>query len=250
MEYRLLAAVVLSAGLGTACTDPFGGLFRSRSPYQRYVESLEEAGLLTTALGRDWTRAGEVALTEPVATRLPFRETGYFPPQPASAVAYRLKLLQGRVLAVEISFESEQPAGLFVDLFLVRPGEAPKRVAWLPPDSTVLRYEVRREGDYLLRLQPELLRSGRYTVVQRTLASLRFPVPGMGSDAILSGFGAVRDAGRRQHEGVDIFAQRGTPAVAVAEGVAYSGINRLGGNVVWLWDERRRRMFYYAHLDR
>jgi len=64
-------------------------------------------------------------------------------------------------------------------------------------------------------------------------------------------FGADRDAGRRVHHGIDIFAPRGTPVVAATDGVVRSiASNRLGGHVVWLRDERRGRTLYYAHLDR
>ena len=65
-----------------------------------------------------------------------------------------------------------------------------------------------------------------------------------------SGFGVDRDAGRRQHEGIDIFAPRGTPVVAVVSGIAQPSSNGLGGTVVWLHEPDARRTFYYAHLDR
>lgn len=99
-------------------------------------------------------------------------------------------------------------------------------------------------------MQPELLRSGRYTLVQRTLASLPFPVSGLTARAVQSEFGVERDAGRRQHEGIDIFAPRHTPVFAVADGTARTATNPLGGNVVWLRDRRQPRSFYYAHLTR
>jgi peptidoglycan LD-endopeptidase LytH len=86
--------------------------------------------------------------------------------------------------------------------------------------------------------------------VQRTLASLPFPVEGLTARAVQSGFGAERDAGRREHEGIDIFAARNTPALAVVDGTARSGTNPLGGNVVWLRDRGRGLSFYYAHLTR
>jgi hypothetical protein len=74
-------------------------------------------------------------------------------------------------------------------------------------------------------------------------------VTGRTASAVQSGFGAVRDGGTRGHEGVDIFAPRGTPVAAVTDGVAQVSTNNLGGNVVWLREGRARRTFYYAHLD-
>lgn len=63
-------------------------------------------------------------------------------------------------------------------------------------------------------------------------------------------FGDPRDAGARSHEGVDIFAPRGSAVVAVADGwVTSTRTNRLGGNVVWQWDPFRGQAIYYAHLD-
>jgi murein DD-endopeptidase MepM/ murein hydrolase activator NlpD len=244
------ALLILSPLLLAAACDrgPLGALFSSPSPYEHYREALRAAGLDSTALGRDWTRVGEQALSRPVAVELPFRETGYFAPHEPAAVGYALQLRRGRRLVIEVQFETEQPARLFVDLFRVRPEDPPDLVESLPVDSTLLEYEVRRDGTYLLRLQPELLRGGRFTLAQRTEASIDFPVPATGMDAVLSRFGAERDAGAREHHGIDIFARRGTPVVAVVDGIARPSTNERGGNVDWLMDASRGRRFYYAHL--
>jgi hypothetical protein len=117
-------------------------------------------------------------------------------------------------------------------------------------DYRVLEHEARRDGDVIVRLQPELLRAGRYELTLEAEPQLTFPVLGVGNRAIQSLFGADRDAGRRVHHGIDIFAPRGTPVVAATDGVVRStSPNRLGGNVVWVLDSMRRQSLYYAHLD-
>lgn len=51
------------------------------------------------------------------------------------------------------------------------------------------------------------------------------------------------------HHGIDLFADTGTPVVAVADGtLSKVGVNTLGGNRLWLADERGN-WFYYAHLS-
>ena len=61
-------------------------------------------------------------------------------------------------------------------------------------------------------------------------------------------YGALR-AGTGWHHGVDLFARRGTPVLAVTAGtVLEAGWNRLGGNRLWLRDGEGN-LFYYAHLE-
>lgn len=226
------------------------GLGRTTSPYEHYLDTLRRSGLDQTALGRDWAQAGEESLQKPVSAESPFSETGYLPPDTPLATAYRLDLRRGRRLVVDVTFESMQPGRFFVDLFEMLKEGPPQHVASLPVDATTLTYNVERDATYLLRFQPELLRGGRFTIAVRALSSLMFPVSGLTARAVQSSFGVARDAGTRDHEGIDVFAAKGTPVVAVTGGLARIDTNGLGGNVVWLREGITGRRFYYAHLDR
>jgi murein DD-endopeptidase MepM/ murein hydrolase activator NlpD len=79
---------------------------------------------------------------------------------------------------------------------------------------------------------------------------LVFPVSGRKSN--VGGFwGDSRDGGSRLHKGIDIFAKKGTPVVAVCDGVISASENGgLGGKALWLKSEGHPWSAYYAHLDR
>jgi murein DD-endopeptidase MepM/ murein hydrolase activator NlpD len=80
-------------------------------------------------------------------------------------------------------------------------------------------------------------------------SSLVFPVSGKKA-SIGSFWGDVRDGGKRKHEGIDIFAKKGTAVVAVCDGVIESvGNGGIGGKTVWLRSDDHPWSAYYAHLD-
>lgn len=79
-------------------------------------------------------------------------------------------------------------------------------------------------------------------------ASLPVPVRGVRVSAIADTWGAARSSDRR-HEGVDIFASRGTPVTSTTRGVVASVRDGgLGGRQVWVQGPALER-HYYAHLD-
>ena len=57
--------------------------------HARYAAALAEFGLDQTALGQDWLRAADAALAGPLATGLPFRESGYLAPEAPTAIGYQ-----------------------------------------------------------------------------------------------------------------------------------------------------------------
>jgi peptidoglycan LD-endopeptidase LytH len=246
-----LASVFLAACGG----DAWRGRVRVLTPHEQYAASLRAAGLDSTALGREWLAASDSALRTPIPMPLPAREAGFFSRAEARAVAYELQLGPGRRLEVSLDQMEGLATQVFVDLFRVTADTATPlvHVATARRDSTgqwVFREEIEDSTTFLLRVQPELLREGRYELVVRAEPILAFPVAGHGNRAVQSFWGMARDGGRRRHEGIDIFAKRGTPVVASVDGMIRSTRpNELGGKVVWLSDPVRRQSLYYAHLD-
>lgn len=81
-------------------------------------------------------------------------------------------------------------------------------------------------------------------------AALIMPVVGVRTTQLYDSWGDARDGGRRQHRGIDIMAPKGTPLVAVADGIlSFIGEQPKGGLCLWLTTEAGTS-FYYAHLDR
>ena len=222
------------------------------TPRERYERALERAYLHTTVLGNQWFEAGRNALAQPVTVTLPFRETGFFPAERTQAAGFAFPVERGQRLTVNLAVATREPSQMFLDIYsAVDSNAAPERLLSADSGQTSLDIEVEESGTYLVRIQPELLSAVRYTITIRAGPSLGFPVVGAGNEAIRSRWGDDRDGGRRRHEGIDIFAPRGTPVIAAVSGrVINVGESGLGGLVVWLHDSDRNQNLYYAHLDR
>ncbi len=250
-------AIILLVVTLSSCEifGPGQGIFTSPSPHEKYAQSLKTANLDKTALGSLWLTASQRSLQDSLLINLPYRESGYFPAQLPFAVGYRVQAERGDVLSIDVTVQGRTlpnvaQTKVFVDVFELDDKQNASRVLSAQADTTGLRWEVRRNRTHLIRIQPELLRSGRYTLSITRNPLLAFPVEGRNSKQISSFWGANRDAGRRSHEGVDIFAPRGTPALAAIDGyVSRVGTNNLGGNVIFLSDQAHGINLYYAHLD-
>ena len=252
----LLLLLTLLAG----CNKPqLAALFQKTTPHEDYARALSRAGLHQAALGRQWQQAAAQALRDSLTVTLPVLETGYFRPEQPTAASYRYAVRAGELVHVRLTLApGAGPAPrVFVDAFALAPGRAPAPLTWAATDTTVagtldLSYQATADAQHLLRVQPELLAAGRYTLrLWRGPGLGLFPVRGRTDRDIGSFWGDGRDQGTRRHEGVDIFAPRGTPAVAAVAGtVTRTGESQLGGLVVWLADAATGQHLYYAHLDR
>ncbi|MBT1689079.1 peptidoglycan DD-metalloendopeptidase family protein [Dawidia soli] len=222
--------------------------FVRKSPYEQYRKSLEDANLLATPMATAWQEAGRRSLYDSVQINLPFSEAGVFQAAEPQARSYSFPVKDGQVLKVTGMVQAQANAHLFLDLFVW------KDTIWTQlthADSALtLSYEFDRDAQCLLRLQPELLVNAYYSVTISLTPVLINPVSGASNRSIGSFYGDARDGGKRKHEGVDIFAPKGTPIIAPAAGVVTRvGTSNLGGKVVWMQDGKRGHSYYFAHLD-
>ncbi len=226
--------------------------YKPSNSHEAYVHSLRSAGLAHTALARDWILASENAMKNPVDVDPPFEEAFYVDHASAFAVAYHFSVIKGQRVEIDVAFDGQKRCRLFMDLFRVRglSYEDWRLVASANNNEKHLEFEPKQNSEYVLRLQPELLRGGRFTVTIRNMASLGFPVLGYDFRAIGSGFGAPRDGGRRKHHGVDVFTKRHTPVIAPSKAyVRRVSESDIGGLNIWLHDEKRDLHLYFAHLQ-
>jgi murein DD-endopeptidase MepM/ murein hydrolase activator NlpD len=255
-QSRLGFATLLVAGLAAGgcrvLEEVQDQLFDNRTPRERYQASLEAAGLSRTALVRDWTDAADRALLSAPVVTSPHIEEGYLSPGEPAALALRVSARRGQEVLFEAQLAGDSTTLVFLEAWRIEPDTALRfrEVAVADSGKRSLRLEPRADAEYVFRMQPELLRGGRVRISLTIGPTLAFPILDGKEETVRSRFGAPRDGGTRDHHGIDIFAPRGTVAVAAAEGrVARVETTNRGGNVVWVRDQRGNAL-YYAHLDR
>ncbi len=246
-----LSAVVLLGGCDTT-RRLTRDVLDQRTPRERYLDGLSAAGLAASALARDWIGAGDQSLQAAPSVSLPYLEEGYLPPGEPGAVGLRARVRRGQELRFAIDLLSDTTSTVFIDAWLVDPDSASnlELLEYADSGAREVRIRPRKDADVILRAQPELLRGGRFRITIETDPTLKMPVRSAREYDIGSRWGASRDGGVRRHEGIDIFARRGTPVVAAAPGVVRRVAETpVGGKVIWQVDRDGNRL-YYAHLDR
>ncbi len=225
--------------------------FYPRNDHEAYWYSLKQANLLTTALGKEWLEAADRPFDEQIEVQIPYQEAFELSDRQADAFGYRFDVNRGQKVLINLELAADDSAAVFIDLFRVENDSLKDFRHVASADSAYdLAFEPRKDASYLLRLQPELLRGGLFTISIETVPSLDFPVAGKDRRAIQSFFGDPRDGGKRKHHGVDIFAKRHTAILAPTDGRIRSvETKKLGGKVVWLYDSERGAHLYFAHLE-
>ena len=227
--------------------------FKPNNHHEAYQHQLETTGIAKTALGKEWIQGSKDALTNPTIIETPFSEDFYQDDRSIRSVGYRLSALRGHKVTINVSSQLEKDeTTLFVQVFRVV-SDTLQQLEHIASNSDTLNYiefEPQQDDDYIIRFQTEILRGGRFNIKVMSVPALAFPVSGKDKAAIGSLFGVPRDAGRRKHHGIDIFARRHTPIIAPCDGyVKSTKDNELGGKVIWFNDTERKQTMYFAHLQ-
>ncbi len=224
--------------------NPFSEKFWS--PHSLYELKLSFSDYSQAEI-EEWKYAETQAINDSLFVNLPTQIKVVGEAKNFTAWAYRMTLQEGQKLALDISKSSEKE--LFIDVLFEESAGDFRHFESIKENATDLF--ISESGNYLLRLQPPINQSisGNISLLLKPAYDV-FPVEGKGNKAIQSFWGADRDGGRRKHEGIDIFAAKGTPLLAVCDGeidrVKEGG---LGGKTVWLYDKELDQSMYYAHLD-
>lgn len=166
-------------------------------------------------------------------------------------LAYTLDLQRGERFKIE-SNNAIDSVQLAIDMYAIENDSmvSEKPIVSNEPILNGLEFDVVKTGAYKIVILPNRKSSRNFGVKLFTEPTLAFPVSGKDNRAIQSFWGASRSGGNRSHQGIDIFAKRGTPVVAATNGfISNTGNRGLGGKQVWLRDGLFGQSLYYAHLN-
>lgn len=206
---------------------------------------------ISDELFKIWEDRITKALDDSLEIELPYLESGELKPRNFAIYSYATYLIPGEVIEATILTDSSSTL-IFSELYKITNSENKEfeKIKSGESQTGILQFEVKEKGLYKIVIQPEIEANTSFQIGIKKSPTYLFPVLNGANADIGSYWGDMRDGGKRDHKGIDIFADRGTPVIAPTSGrVGFTGEKGLGGKQVWLRDSKRKQSLYYAHLD-
>jgi murein DD-endopeptidase MepM/ murein hydrolase activator NlpD len=246
-QFKIISLLLILLISGCSQFNKASDLLTNPTAKEQYKRDLE----ISDELFQIWKNTAEIAFRDSIAINLPYAETGKFFPKSFPVYSYEIELNRGEIFEVKIETDSIETL-IFLDLFnkIENSLSKYKKVSSSKFQKKSFRFEIEKSGTFKVVLQPEIEAHSNFILKMEKIPAYLFPVSEGSNTNIQSYWGANRDGGTRGHEGIDIFAERGTPVVAATNGkIGFTGEKGLGGKQVWLRDAKRKQSLYYAHLD-
>lgn len=243
----ILIQCAFAGSMLPACNMGTKGLFSKRTEREKYEDRIEK---IETPEVLAWKRFGNKVLAQPLMIPAPYAEKGIFAGDSTDANAFLFTALPGQKIKVTLTPEPGSLYTAFLELWDAANSGDPRLIEAADMMLNSLEFSAPQGGRFIVRMQPKLSGYGSYHLKIALQPILGFPISPQVKSNIGSLWGDPRDAGVRKHEGIDIFAKKGSPAIAVSDGmvrrVSEGGI---GGKVVWFNPDKESFSVYYAHLD-
>ncbi len=228
------------------------GLFSKKTDREKYEEKvLKDSGKLNPVVNA-WLNAAEFSLNNPLNVSSDFSEKGRFYLNDSTATAYIINIKRGQKI-ITFLHKLGGNYNVYMDLWEAGDSLQKKQPLFIKASDTAtntIEYAATKDEKLIVRFQQELAANSEYEFEIKTGPVFYFPIAPSVKSNIGSLWGVDRDAGVRKHEGIDIFAAKKSPAVAVADGIITSvSENTLGGKVVFMRPSNMNYNVYYAHLD-
>lgn len=229
------------------------GLFAKKTDREKYeAKVLKDSGKLNPVVNA-WLNAAEFSLNNPLNVGGNFFEKGRFYKNDSTATAYLIELKRGQKINVALYKSTGNNYTVYMDLWEAGDSLLRKPPVFITASDTslnTLEYAATKNEKLIIRFQQELSAETDYDFEIKTGPVFNFPISPSVKSNIGSLWGVDRDGGVRKHEGIDIFAAKKSPVVAVADGIINSvSENELGGKVIFLRPSNMNYNVYYAHLD-
>ncbi|RFN59492.1 M23 family metallopeptidase [Marixanthomonas ophiurae] len=247
MKIKIFAIATFLVLLGCKQIQKATDVVTQPTAREVYERDFDDENLQFTS----WKAAYNRAFNDSLKIELPYTETGVFNSENHLVYSYLVFVQEGEKLVISTELETDS-LSVFIDLFQKKNDSIFQQKPKLSnePSTASVTYESTKNETIKLIIQPELAANTSFSFKIYSVPTYGFPVSGATNKNIQSYWGATRDGGKRSHEGVDIFAERGTPILAVTDGrISSTGNRGLGGKQVWLRDGLFGSSVYYAHLD-